>query len=84
MMIQLENVLLDANENVKISDFGLSALPQQFRVCLDSNKICTGKFLMQINNYREGCLMSGRRVAAYDLRKSKLRGTRGNGLPMSQ
>jgi serine/threonine protein kinase len=32
-----ENLLLDTGGNLKISDFGLSALPQQVRVCLGYN-----------------------------------------------
>lgn len=32
-MMQPENLLLDEEGNLKISDFGLSALPQQFGVC---------------------------------------------------
>lgn len=31
--MQLENVLIDESGLIKITDFGLSALPQHFRVC---------------------------------------------------
>jgi serine/threonine protein kinase len=34
LQLQLENLLLDASGNLKVSDFGLSALTEQVKVLL--------------------------------------------------
>jgi hypothetical protein len=61
---QPENLRLDANGNLKISDFGLSALPQQFRVwnshlilIFSSFEICFDSWL-RIRYVWPGILMS--------------------------